>query len=438
MRRPSVLFLNRVYPPDRGATGRMLQDLARAFAEEGWQVTVITTGSANKRERDGNIRVIRLKAPLRPGLFGYGWAWVRMAWAALRHARANLVVTMSDPPMLVLLGRLLQRIKKTRHMHWCHDLYPDLFPALGYSAAGFMQAALKRLSRSAMQSADKVIVIGRCMAKHLTYAARGHEEEALSPRQVTVIPNWPDFELVYTPAQGSVSDSRAAVIPPIERFRSHEDQLKAGPRFRVLYAGNIGRAHPVDTILEAAALLHDEHPEIEFVFLGSGPRYEALAEERMKRGLDNIRLMPFQPLDKLREVMESGDVHLVSMKEEAAGMLVPSKLYAALASGRPCVFIGPAHSETAKVIGDFHAGVVTPQGDAAALAGHIKRLRLSGEDWFAAHNGALQAGAVFVPAESINAWVERAWAVVKDDLAADEFIQPSAARQDLSIGQAGE
>jgi hypothetical protein len=114
--------------------------------------------------------------------------------------------------------------------------------------------------------------------------------------------------------------------------------------------------------------------------------------------------------------MESGDVHLISMREDAAGMLVPSKLYAALAVGRPCIFVGPEQSETAKVITDFHAGAIVHQGDARALADKILQYRTSGEDWFAAHTGAAAAGKIFVPAEAINAWIERAWSVVEPDM----------------------
>src|SRR5690606_32983651 len=133
----------------------------------------------------------------------------------------------------------------------------------------------------------------------------------------------------------------------------------------------------------------------EFVFVGDGSRYDDLARERTRRGLDNIRLMPYQPPARLREIMESGDVHLVSVKEEAAGFLVPSKLYSALAVGRPCVFIGPAQSEAAKVISDFKAGIVLPQGDAQALAEAIKTLRMNGQAWFEAQAGAASAGQIF-------------------------------------------
>lgn len=111
--------------------------------------------------------------------------------------------------------------------------------------------------------------------------------------------------------------------------------------------------------------------------------------------------------------MESGDVHLITMKEDAAGLLVPSKLYSALAVGRPCIFVGPQTSEAARIITDFRAGSVVPQGQAQLLAKTILAYRMSGDAWFAAQTGATRAGQIFVPDESIRAWIDRARAVAK-------------------------
>ena len=180
------------------------------------------------------------------------------------------------------------------------------------------------------------------------------------------------------------------------------------PKFRVLYSGNLGRAHPIGTVLDAAEILGREAPDVELVFVGDGAGQDRLMAERARRRLENIRFLPWQPASRLRELMESGDVHLISMTHDAAGMLVPSKLYSALAVARPCIFIGPAQSEAARVINDFKAGRVVSQGDAEGLAHTIMDFRNSGEMWMAAHQGAGQAGRIFVPEESLNAWLKRA------------------------------
>ncbi len=386
----------------RGASGRVLRDLARAFAKEGWHVTVITTGQKAGRERDGAVNVFRVKGSARPGILGYSWIWLKMFFKGLRQPRRHIVVTMTDPPMLAVLGRILARWKKSRHIHWCQDLYPDVMPALGVNIPAPLNNLLRGMSGKAMRSCDKTIVIGRCMARQLSYYE-------VDPKRITVIPNWPDVELSQPANQDKPpKKSTASELPA--------DLLKEAPKFRVLYAGNIGKAHPVDTILAAAEALCHENPEIEFMFVGDGPRFDYIASERDRRRLDNIRLVPYQPVEKLRILMESGDVHLVSMKEEAAGCIVPSKVYSALAVGRPCIFLGPVQCEAAKIINDFKAGVVIAQGQKDALIEAIRHFRFSGDDWFAAQQGAGRAGEVFVPGQSINAWIERAWDVAKNDI----------------------
>ncbi|HIF25629.1 MAG TPA: glycosyltransferase WbuB [Micavibrio sp.] len=412
-KKPSVLFVNRVYPPYRGATGRVLRDLARGFAAKGWDVTVVTSAPEKRIDRDGTIKVIRTKASMkRRNSLDYMTVWVKLLATALMQPRHDLLVTMTDPPLLVVAGRVIASLKKSRHIHWCQDLFPDIVPALGFSMKDSRMSFYKKISRKAMKQCDKVVTVGRCMAKHLTHTG-------LEPNRVAVIPNWPDYELLPAPANDMRGRRRRPLrkISKAEGARPFDELRRDGTerKFRVLYSGNLGRAHPIDTVLEAAAILGKEYPEIEFTFIGDGQNFERLAIERAKRRLENIRLLPFQPISKIRDIMTSGDLHLITMKHEASGMIVPSKLYSALAVGRPCILVGPEDSETAQVIKDFKAGRVVPQGDSHKLAAAIKEYRLSSDAWFAAHEGAVEAGQIFVPEQSIDAWIERAYNIVSED-----------------------
>jgi glycosyltransferase involved in cell wall biosynthesis len=241
--------------------------------------------------------------------------------------------------------------------------------------------------------------------------ARLLTDKGIDPRRITVIPNWPDIDLGDTTLRASWKRRRTArhirgARPFRELFRDER------PKFRVLYAGNLGRAHPIQTILDAAEMLAEDCPEVEFLFVGDGPGQDRLAQERARRGLGNIRLLPFQPAEKLREVLEGGDLHIVSMRHEAAGMLVPCKLYSAFAVKRPCLFVGPMHAEAAKVVSDFQAGAVIPQGQPAMLAQSIAHFMRDGKAWFHAQEGAIEAGRVFTPDESIRAWMQRAHDVI--------------------------
>ena len=401
MHQPSIIFMNRVYPPAHGATGRLLRDLARSFVREGWQVTIITTGAQSSSEQDGAIRVIRVKAAAKPRSIGaYLWTLFTMTMAALRRPKSDLIVTMTDPPLSAVAGHMIKTLKGSRHIHWAQDIYPDLLPVLGKAPSNRLMNAASAMARKALKACDKIIVIGRCMGKHLV-------KSGIDSSQITFIPNWPDLELV-----SPITAKGTPTITPEQSFFTPEETPR---RFRVLYAGTLGLAHPVETILKAAEILQDTCPIVEFVFVGEGAGYDDLAAERSRRHLDNIRLLPYQPVGRLKDLMQSGDMHLVSMHKDAAGLLVPCKLYSALAAHRPCIFLGPAASEAAKTIRDYKAGTVMPQGRPQKLAEQIQTYVQDAQLWYAAHQGAIAASEIYTPKQSIRAWIKRAKSIVESD-----------------------
>lgn len=417
--RPSVLFVNRVYPPTRGATGRVLRDLAKTFAKKGWQVTILTTGETALRERDGQIKVIRIQGPNKPRLgMMYLWVWLKLLYTALfKVQKIQLVVSMTDPPLAVVIGHIYARWKGARHIHWCQDLYPDILPVIGVNMPKMVYGFFSGMSIRALKKASRIVVIGRCMAERL-------KQKGIDAKNISVIPNWPDSELcVHLGMRASKvqamhireQESEAETAAGQETWRSHEDQLKTGPKFRVLYAGNIGKAHAYEPMLDVAKALQEPHPEIEFVFVGEGPRFDEIAKFRAENNLENIRLLPYQPNSRLREVMESGDVHVISMKDEAVGCLVPSKMYSALAVARPSIFMGPDESEVAITLRDFEAGISVPANDAQGLLNAVMLYRNDGEAWFKAHQGALEASKVFVAKESTLAFNKRAYDIVAQE-----------------------
>lgn len=402
MSTPSVLFINRVYPPGRGASGRILRDMAQRFAADGWKVTVLTTGPKAGQENDGPVIVRRVRGSNHVSSGpGYLWIWIKLFFAAQRLTRRDLVISMTDPPMQVVIGRAYASMKGAHHIHWCQDLYPDLLPSMGIRLYGPIMDWMKKLSRRSMKACDRVVVIGRCMARQLTHTG-------VENTRVTFIPNWPDAEILDPSVSPAPVMASAADVPPPQELLRDET-----PKFRILYAGNIGRVHPMKTILDTAALL-SAHPEFEFVFVGDSPGHEKLARERDKRGIGNVKFLPFQPAASLRALLESGDIHLVSLREQAAGMAVPCKFYSSLAVGRPCIYIGPKGTEIARVLTEFNAGSIVPQGDAEALRDEILSYRHNSDKWFAAHTGAKNAGKIFVPQESMSAFLRRARDVIEN------------------------
>ena len=127
------------------------------------------------------------------------------------------------------------------------------------------------------------------------------------------------------------------------------EALGLADTFVAMYSGNLGLAHSFDEFLEAARRLRDR-PDIVFLFVGDGPRLAEVGAAKQAEGLDNIRLLDYFPREQLHASLSVADVHLISMRPEMTGIVVPGKLYGAMASGRPALFVGPEHCESADTI----------------------------------------------------------------------------------------
>ena len=142
--------------------------------------------------------------------------------------------------------------------------------------------------------------------------------------RIEVIHSWADPEL----------------IKPIEKkdnwFAREHDLVDT---FTVLYSGNMGRCHDIDTIFEAAKLLRNE--PIRFVCIGGGAKRKELIEDVKTEGLENFLFLPYQDKKNIPYSMTACDVSLVSVSEGMESLVAPSKLYPALAAGRPLAVICP-------------------------------------------------------------------------------------------------
>src|SRR5262245_22139785 len=132
---PSVLFLNRVYPPDEGATGQLLSELASALAGIGWEVTVVTSrpeDEAPRREQREGVNIERVnRLPFTRSshwrrALCYVALYPALLWRALFLPRTDMIVVLTDPPLLVVFGALLAWLRGSRLLHWAQDLYPEL------------------------------------------------------------------------------------------------------------------------------------------------------------------------------------------------------------------------------------------------------------------------------------------------------------------------
>ncbi|HEX6065432.1 MAG TPA: glycosyltransferase family 4 protein, partial [Longimicrobiales bacterium] len=142
----------------------------------------------------------------------------------------------------------------------------------------------------------------------------------------------------------------------------------------VTYSGNAGRAHTFSSVLSAARELASDN-DVVFLFIGGGARFEELRSAARDSGLANMRFLGYVPRDQLRYSLSAASVSLVTENPEVSGLLVPSKTYGILASGRPVIYVGPDNSDVAQIIHDYDCGVVVSPDDPAALVAAIRKFR---------------------------------------------------------------
>lgn len=372
-----VLLVNQYFWPDRAATAQLLTDLAEDLAAAGWQVTALAgrghyvrgrEGGLPARERRGAVDIRRTWATDfgRLSLLGalgrlcdYASFLLSAAWAVATGPRQDVAVCLSTPPFVALLG-LVVRLRGARFVYKVEDLYPDLAVALGaLPPRGVVTRSLARVSSVLLKNADATVALDQAMAQEL---------EKRGARQVVVIPNWADGE---------------AIRPDPEAGGTFRREESLGDELVVLYSGNLGLAHRFDAVARAAVMLSGTRPGVSWLVVGHGPRLQEL--KTMTAALANVKFLGMQPRERLNALYSAADLHLVTLRDEVSGLLVPSKYAAALAAGRPVLVVGGAGTDLHREIAERGLGWVCPHDPerivqaVAEAAGDRAELRRRGE-----------------------------------------------------------
>jgi colanic acid biosynthesis glycosyl transferase WcaI len=367
----SVVFLNRYYWPEQSATGQMLTDLAEDLAGQGWEVTVLTGGGPSdgsprlpRGETVNGVRILRLHGRLLGRPYRVRRALSYLAYLAsatlalLRIRRPDVVVAMTDPPLLILPALLASRLRRARTVYWVQGIFPHQAARLGLLRPGSLaERTLHHLARHVHRACDAMVAPGEGMSEVLLAAG--------APRdRLACIHNWADTTGIRP------------VAPEANEFRS-ENGLQ--DKFVVLYSGSAGRAHTFGAVLDAAWLLRDRQ-DVLFLFIGGGQELPHLESEVWRYGLENVRFMDYLPADRLADSLSAANVSLVTENPEFTGLRIPSKTYRILASGRPLLFVGSDDSEVTRIITSLDCGIVVPHDNGEALAAAVLRLQDSPEE----------------------------------------------------------
>ncbi|MFH1314615.1 MAG: glycosyltransferase family 4 protein [Candidatus Eisenbacteria bacterium] len=353
-----ILFINQYFHPDLASTGQLLTELCTSLAKR-FDVTVVAgfpsyTAGANRThlkspvrmESHDGVKVIRTYNTSLPRGSSIGRIANYLSFflssffgAVFLAGKPDVVVTMTDPPVIALTGYIVSRIRKARFVFISQDVFPEVSKALGKMDYKPLVWLLDRLNRFLLRKSDQIVAIGETMRKRLI-------EKGADPDKVAIIENWVDTDL----------------IAPQDRSNPFSHEHKLTGKFVVMHSGNIGLSQDLETLIEAASLLKD-NDEVVFAIIGDGVSKDKLSKLVDKLSLANVKFIPYQNKEDLKHSLSSADVSVVSLKKGLAGYIVPSKLHGILASGRTVLAAVEDECEVAKIVKDENCGKVIQPGN---------------------------------------------------------------------------
>jgi len=265
--------------------------------------------------------------------------------AGLMVPRPDVVVPLTDPPIIGLAALLTARRWSARLVFLCQDVFPEVTWLLEDFQNATVNRVLDRINRRLVRQADRVVALGDTMRQRLIVG------KGADPQKVEVIHNW--------------ADCRAIVPGPKRNAFSLAHGLAEA--FVVLHSGNMGQSQGLESLADAASLLRS-YDDLQVVLVGDGTTRPALEAKVRSQGMSNVHFLPCQPREQLWQSFASADVFVISLKRGLASSIVPSKLYGILAAGWPYVAAVEEACEVTAITKQYHCGLLAEPGDPKVLA----------------------------------------------------------------------
>jgi glycosyltransferase involved in cell wall biosynthesis len=229
------------------------------------------------------------------------------------------------------------------------DLWPESVTSSGMLAMPGLTFLLNKWCDLAHRLAAKIVVLSPGYKRVLI-------ERGVDASKIDVVYNWCDESQMST-----------------QVCEKTGDPFGLAGRFTVVYAGNLGRVQALDVVLETAALLGDEHPDILFVFVGDGVDAGRLKEIAASKGLDNVRFIPRLPVSEVGVILEKADSLLIHLRDDPLCRVgIPQKTQAYLSAGRPIIVA--VKGDAADLVNEAQAGISCEPEQPESIAAAIKKL----------------------------------------------------------------
>lgn len=378
MRSAAVLFLSNNFPPEVNALATRTWEHARVWAADGGRIEILAgpphfpegrvyDGYRNRltQARIDGVDVLRV-----PMYVAANAGFVRRTLSYLSYGASALlfagrgrgrpsVVASSSPQLFAgLAGRLVAWRFRAPFVLEVRDLWPESIVDVGAMRRGCAVVLLERLESFLYRSADHVVVVSPAFRPHI-------ESCGVPSERISVLPN--GIEAEWLEAGDSTPDP--ALTDTVSGLRA---DLGLGGRFVASYIGTVGLAHGLEVVLDAARRCPD--PDVSFLVVGAGARWQALHDAAAAEGLENLLVLEKQPRDRIKLFYALSDVSIVHLKDRPAfRKVIPSKMFESMAMRRPIVLgVG---GQAREILERAEAGIAVRSDDADELLDAVLRLK---------------------------------------------------------------
>ena len=360
------------FAPDFAPTGVVMTRIVTELAARGHELHVVTAlpwyrnhaiepgwggrlWRTEKTEWGSIIRVHPFPGKSKSNLLRRALGFIAFSYAVgIRSVHADGlpfkvdgVLAMSPPLTLGLTGWFTKIIRRAPLVFNIQDVFPDAAIQTGAISNKRIIAAAKWLERMSYQRSDAVVLLSQDLRTNIA-----NKIDKKFHQRLHVIPNFVD----------------TSAITPQDRMTTYRSELGIGDQLVVMYAGNVGFSQSLNLVVDAAA----KFPDIAFVINGDGAARKKLEEDCAQ--FANVYFGDYQPIERLSEVLATGDIHLVPLRAGLASVSVPSKSYSILAAGRPMLAAIDPGTEIPNVLEQSGAGVAVEPDNSAAFIEALSQL----------------------------------------------------------------
>jgi glycosyltransferase involved in cell wall biosynthesis len=309
-----------------------------------------------KADSIGNISFVPGPKYQRGSFGSRALSWLHYFAVALKTAFSlsgdPLVFVVAQPPFLPVLGYIQKKLLGRRYVLWIDDVYPDVLVRKKLIRdQGYVFRLFAALNRLTFNNCEHLFTISPHM--HLTL-----QRYLSKATPVTISPTWVDTNLIYP-------------IPRSENVWAKQHGLE--DKFVVMYSGNFGETHDVESLLTAARQMRSKSG-VFFILIGTGTKWDAVCRSVCKEGDSNVLVLPWQPTELLTQSLSAADLAYVSLGRDIDGVSMPSKIYYAMAAGSAILASCERDSDLGNVVEASRCGIIVRPGSVEEIVGAVELL----------------------------------------------------------------